>query len=216
MVLQMKLHQLIVEMTPPQSIGPTDFDLTVPSENEKMAAKLGMDKSNQELKQLDSDRTLYKSGSYYYVLDKSRTESKMIYMIRTEVNHLPVVKEQAITQNRLWRETLAITVPYAKMVFFNYLLKDYHLIATDTQQTEDGEIFWNRRVTDGFDLGHHVYFLDIMAPRKLVKLTSAAKFDRFNHDKKIWGSEQKFKTRKILISDHELSSQDPKVELEVF
>ncbi len=88
----------------------------------------------------------------------------------------------------------------ATTVFFDYLLKETGVLATDDHHTIKGKEFWIKRIRNYFDRRYHVYYIDIGKEQECIDLENNAHFSSVNHYKKIWGVGRQFRSRRIMVS----------------
>lgn len=132
----------------PQLVPGTDFGLDKEASNEKFATSL-LKKLKHTYKD-DEDTILFKTGDdvngYIALLNKST--SLLDYVIKYEGSNRKALGK-AVSQVKLWRRRGS---PYVqgmtRKVFFDILLKEWPAIMSDTQQTQDGMLFWDDRMAE--------------------------------------------------------------------
>ena len=190
----MKLQDLF-EM--PQLIGEVDFDLYDRDRNRSVCNSL-----RSKSVELFNFRNVVvkKSGMHIYA---ERNDGLMPYIIQTERKWIGAVNKQAMIQRGLWRDSAISSIAgLTKKVFFEVLLEQSGLIASDCQQSDDGRRFWVLRISEALESGLFVYLIDVMGPKELTRIKSHDQFD--NMHSAIWGVDAKYKTKLLLISKEEL------------
>lgn len=190
----MKLSNLF-EM--PQLIGEVDFDLDDRERNRSVCNSL-----RPKSVELFNFRNVVvkKSGMHIYA---ERNDGLMPYIIQTERKWIGAVNKQAMIQRGLWRDSAISSIAgLTKKVFFEVLLEQTGLIASDCQQSDDGRRFWVLRISEALESGLFVYLIDVMGPKELTRIKSHNQFD--NMHSAIWGVDAKYKTKLLLISKEEL------------
>lgn len=194
----MKLSNLF-EM--PQLIGEVDFDLDDRERNRIVCNSL-----RPSAVELFTFRNVVikKSGKHIYA---ERGDGLMPYLIETERKWIGAVNKQAMIQRGLWRDAAISSIAgLTKKVFFEVLLPQTGMVASDRQQSDDGRRFWVLRVSEALEMGLFVYLVDVMGPKELTRIKSHEQFDGMQSE--IWGTDPKFKTKLLLISRDELVPSD--------
>lgn len=107
---------------------------------------------------------------------------------------------QTVTQTLLWSQRSAITQNLTRKMVFDYLLKQWPIIMSDTQQTPDGERFWRSLISiaDGKGLEYGLANLNTQEIEKPEKDEGPLDFwDRVND--KAYGTHEKFEARRFWI-----------------
>lgn len=201
------LKELLFEM--PQSIAPTNFNLDLPAVNRRKANELLKSSEKDLVKSFSPKVNLYEVGRQFALIDEERRKI-LYYMGWKEILH-KFVNHRAACQIAVWRD---VDVPgyedVAKEIFFDELLPKYGVIITDAMQTEDGRNFWVRRIGNAFNKGLNVYYLNLMqaeggVDRELIKIDSNLDFVKLADEKDFWGTESKYKARKLIIASVDLT-----------
>ena len=87
--------------------------------------------------------------------------------------------------------------------YFYDLIDDYFTIATDAEQTKDGEQFWKRRIKEAFSKNLNVYYMDD-ALDHLEQLTSPKDVDIFNKKYQIYSNHESSLHKAFVISSKDL------------
>jgi hypothetical protein len=188
----------------PQDIPDTDFNLNNEVANVKFGREFRADRHLEKLEDLGQGFNLYRTERYFMVFYKD--EPKLYYVMRYAVKRIPMINEEAATQIMVW--TLKIPVrSAAKRVFYDHLLPERHVIATDQQQTADGARFWGNRVGEALDKNLWIYYLDTLSsPRKMIRITEIKQLGDLSP--KIWGDDVKYRNQRVVISDHQLKAKN--------
>jgi hypothetical protein len=204
--MSMLLEELIFEMS--KSINAISIDLDEFKNNKKHALAFLKDTDRELVQEYTNDVNLYEIGNRFILIDEKRVRV-LYYMEWKEIFH-KFVNHKAASQVLVWRDK---SVPgytnVAAQIFFDYLLPKFSVVITDALQSPDGQNFWIRRVSDAFERGLNVYYLGLLPTskeinRELIKINSSDDFENLNAEKNFWGETEKFKARKILISNIEI------------
>jgi hypothetical protein len=109
------------------------------------------------------------------------------------------------TQIMLWSKRSKRVKDLPRIIFFNYLMKKYKTMQTDTMQTPDGERFWLGNIRTAFDVGYNVYHYN-NASHKLAQLSSYDEFKEYYLADAFWGSQFSHGDITILISSKDLKT----------
>lgn len=195
------LKEILAEA--PILVEPEDFNLGSHEANVKFGQKLRANPKLEKIQDLEAGFVLYKLGNMFAVF--LQDEPEIFYLMRFKTDHISMIGEAAATQILVWA-SVNFPISVAKLVFFEHLLPAHNVIATDGKQTTDGRRFWKNRVADAFSRDLWVYFADLVStPRKLIRITDSAEFVKLAPQ--IWGATEKFRARKLLISNHPLKAE---------
>ena len=195
----------------PLSIDATDFGLSNADANKRFGEGLRKNKDCEKVEELDGGFALYRINRMFAVFYKD--EPTVYYLMKFKTGVISIVNKRAATQIAVWASE-SYPASIAKRVFFEQLLPEYHLVATDGHQTESGARFWRNRVAEAQAKNLFVYFINqVSTPRKMVRIVSAKQFSDLVSTGEIWGTSTKFEGRKLLISDSPLQPK-PDVDFE--
>lgn len=184
----------------PKMISPTSFNMYDVRVNHRFARRLLSKNNKRIIFSLDDDIHLYEFSSAYALIDIKKLE--VLYYVKYKFLKKSFLPKPAAQQISVWRNRRKLkTSNIASKIFFDFLLPKTGIVVTDAEQTEDGQAFWFNRIGDAFNKGLYVYFIDIMAPRKIKRIFDEDELYDIVKDANIWGSEQKHTTRRIAISD---------------
>lgn len=123
----------------------------------------------------------------------SESESKIVYY-----NKVNILKDVALfqtsdlrraTQVLVWRsadyEYSSVLSDLPKSVFFDYLLKCYYVVVSDSQQTVDGSRFWGYCLTRALATNLYVYHYNFMHGI-LSPISTKAQLDTYKST--MWGA----------------------------
>ena len=147
----------IIEEEPPQSIPVLDRDEIAKS----IHFCLQHVNSAKEIESITTHVKLYQvdiSGvGYYFVYDDKKTNDERIqYFVKYSTVDFSksIIPSKAMRQVLVWRNpTNATVVGIAKDVFWNHLWPKYKCLASDSQQTTDGQRFWSSAVGSALQKG---------------------------------------------------------------
>lgn len=201
------LQNLVHIYESPQVVDDGDWGLGTTEQNAKVLKDLMSAPGTREIGNYRGLK-LYRLRGVIFAATNLAGVDTLVYRVKTDVTKIGVVGENAITQRELWRNAdISKTSGLANYVFFNIWLKEYKLVASDHLQTRDGKKFWVNRVAEAFKKGEHVYIAIEHAPRKLIKVIDMDEFDELVSSGHIWSTDPKYRLRRILISDHLLTSR---------
>lgn len=141
-------------------------------------------------------------GENFLVAMLNHKTKEIIYYIKCKVWEDVCLSNKPVTQVLLWRTDnyidKEVTHKLTSKVFFNYLLKTYNLIASDSYQTLHGRHFWVAQMSEALSKGHKVYRYDrIMG--ETIELTSFN--DIRNNTCDLWGDDDEYANVLALIGD---------------
>ena len=118
-----------------------------------------------------------------------------------KVNEQPTLG-QFVWQTSVWRGNSALISHLPTEMFFEYLVKTYHTVLTDSKQSWDGKRFWLDRIDNAFDRGINVYFFDFSTSNltKIETKTDWLQFYKINQNK-IWGKANLHQMKRMVISN---------------
>lgn len=198
---QMKLEELFES---PQNTFITNFVLDDRRANALETKKLLDDSRKIPLAAFkNGTHTLYEIGHKFLLVDHTNPNiAYTVYYMKFEVKFNSFLDRQVVQQVMVWADPINSnsegSIP--KHIFFEYLLPRYKTIITDSQQTEDGQRFWGRRVANAFDKGLFVYYVNLLPNREIVQIKTVQEFKMLAQNKEIWGDEQKHQARRIVIA----------------
>ena len=169
--------------------------------NELQRANSVLKDSRKQAVESIGDYTLYELPSGYSLIHNDT--KRVIYDMRFEYNYYKFLNQKIVSQVRVWRDRkTSASKNIAEKIFFEYLLPVHKVVATDKEQSLYGKSFWELRISEAFEKGYNVYYIDVMKPRKLIRIESDNDFEA--NYKSAWGFGEKYQTRKIVISSIEL------------
>ena len=184
----------------PQNIFDTDFKLSLKYPN-KVKYKELKHKHGALITNLTENVALYLFPSELALLDDSK--EKTLYYV--QFKEKPFLGRKAITQIKLWSDPVSSYtdsvfkdgMKITAYAFFKILLPKADLILSDTQQTQAGRRFWEKRVKDALTHSLFVYVIDRNLKTK-SQITSMEEFDNIKDD--LWGDSDSFLAKRIAIS----------------
>lgn len=145
--------------------------------------------------------TRYDNG-FEVALVSDATKSVIYYNKVNEMQDVALTKnleDKRVTQVLLWRSSdyayKSVLRDVPESVFFDYLLKNYLIVVSDSQQTTDGSRFWGSCITRALATNLYVYHYSLM--RGHVERIET-KQDLDARRALIWGSEEG-------VHEHELA-----------
>jgi len=189
----------------PQRIEPDEFNLNNIDKNREICKRLLKD---YKLKLLSDD---FKGGSKLYSTKREiflENKGFILYYVKYEINQYKLVDKSVVTQTILWRKRGAgqnkDLMGLPTRLFFDVILEITGVVATDKQQTNNGEIFWYDRVSQSFEDNLYVYYLNVLYSQELRELKDFAEFEELINNEDVWGDSAKHQLRKVLISKYKL------------
>jgi hypothetical protein len=142
----------------------------------------------------------------YGELNHGSGERTILYFVRFKRINASGLQKLG-RQVLVWRDKNSHkSVGFAHHVFFDILLKEFHSLITDTQQTSNGQRFWMFELDHAFKNPekYFVYFLDRRPSHgKLLQMKSAD--DLSVHSKDIWGTSEGHLRTHAIISTKPIS-----------
>lgn len=196
----MKLTEIIPFFESPQMVSVTDFGLTDPITNKKMARDLL--KKKIEVIEDSVDYEIFRNGDERNgnIALYNKQEKILDYLIHYTTNNYSQIWS-TVTQLKLWRRRGS---PYVqgvtKKIFFNYLLQRYPAIMSDGQQTDDGRNFWMDRMAEATTLGYRVALVNLNH-RQVLWYDPTESFLNWMQKNQGWGSEESYMALRYLIAN---------------
>jgi len=192
----------------PQYTFPTEFNLDDPQANIQTAKDLLSDKRKTPIAKSGQhgEYTLYELPRSFVLVDHSdEQQPKVAYVMKYKLVFHRFVGKQCAQQIIVWSNTKdPNTVNLAKDIFFNHLLANYKTVITDSNQTSDGQRFWDRRIVEALQQNLFVYYINLLPTREIVPITDYKQFQQLSNDKEIWGNDPKHQARRIIITTTQL------------
>ena len=148
---------------------------------------------------------LVDNGNGYWVLVSP--DKEIIYFVRyTLIRHNGFRLGRQVL---VWNDkTSGHTKGFARFIFFQKLLPNYHALVADQQQTKDGASFWKWSADFAFETNRKVYLLDRLAsPNTLTPISSYEIL--LEKENQIWGKDSKYMERMLVISDKPIRMRTP-------
>lgn len=199
----MKLKDIKKDITPlietPRQIASQQFGLDNTENNIHHGKQFLSEPDKQAIKSI-GEYTLWEFKRHYILI---HNETNYIsYYMQYDVKPLEYLNNRpCATQVVVWRsfavrETEGIT----KEIFFNELLQTWKTVVTDSYQTPDGQRFWGNIVAKAMQMPASVYFLDLSSNKKIIKINNSREFIEMENNKMIWGIDQSYKNKLLLIT----------------
>lgn len=197
----MKLEDLFET---PQNIHDTQFGLNNEQRNVEITIEWLQDKRKVAIKHYDNGRyTLYELPRAFLLVDhNNKYRPRIVYAMMYEVKFHKFIGQQCAQQVAVWRDIDdKVTIGITTHIFYDYLLKNYHTVVTDAQQTQDGAKFWRIRISEALDMpGVYVYYVDLLPHREIIRITDKTQFEKLRKEKDIWGDQHKHLARRLIIT----------------
>jgi hypothetical protein len=207
--LYMKIAEILTET--PQSIIDIGDDHVLNNKlgNIKLAREIQANKKKVLVKALAPNINFYELPEKYVVLDESNINvPRVIYFVWYKIQNLGYIARKAACQILVWKSIgypdLLTGLP--SYIFFNILLPKTGTIVTDYQQTNAGRRFWGDRISTALSIGKYVYYVNFQPDRVLQQITNIQQLEDLSPS--IYGSHQKYKQRRLIITDHPISTPE--------
>lgn len=100
-------------------------------------------------------------GDNFAIVLLDHSSERIVYYVKASVWDDVVLNTSPVTQVLLWRTNDVthdlVTTGLARAIFFKYLLENYNVVASDSNQTIEGRDFWIRQTGFALATGLHVY-----------------------------------------------------------
>ncbi len=167
------------------------------------------------VQEYDEDASLYelrlKGVGYYFIYDRSRALGERVeYFVRYRNIDLDpsLAPAKAVRQVLLWRDKSirsAYSANVTKQVFWERLFPRHGCLASDKQQTDDGQRFWSTAVGTALDGGLTVRIVNTN-DRTFVDVVTKKDFK--NQINATWGTTTWFQRMVVLIFKGPLVAND--------
>ncbi len=125
-------------------------------------------------------------------------QDQIVYFMTMGIKTYDLVNRSCVTQLLVWKQK---TVPFElddlpMNIFFDFLVKRYKNVLSDSQQTEGGSRFWINRIKESIQKGINVYYCDFV--KKTIE-----KVDRNNLQNFIslaWSTAKIDRSKRFLIT----------------
>ena len=197
----MKKTKLEITSTP-LLIPPQSFNMDIPGVNMDRTAGL---ESRKAKRKIGSVKTAL--GTSLPIMEVKDSPTQFHYWIpigdraiwwvqlsKSKPDWLPV---RPVTQIALWKDRNYTFVEHlTQKMFFEFILKRNKSVMSDSMQTNDGRIFWQRRVVEALIRGINVAFLDFKT-QEMVTIEHASELEELF--KKSWGKRTFHKNYRWMI-----------------
>jgi hypothetical protein len=147
----------------------------------------------------------FKTGGCYMAANP-RTQT--IYYFMNYKRDSNRVLGRFVYQKFLWMDKAAKSVVgHLPNQYFFSLIDDYYTIATDSEQTTDGQRFWERRLRDAFEQNLNVYYYDDSSDY-IEQLSNASDIELFNKKYNIYSNYESSLDKAFVISSKQLIVQN--------
>lgn len=193
-------------MENPQNVSSLDTVMDNFDSNIKEGGRL-LRRNKETYKETDIS-ILFRTGDSHdgYIVLLDKRNNYVNYFARFEYKKL--AGSQYVTQVAVWR-SVEITLPHketvliASEVFFNILLKKFKKIASDQEQTADGQRFWIAQMKRASNEGHKVGLLKV--DTKDIDYYDKTKFntiiDWIATLESSWGNHIRYKRYRFVIEE---------------
>lgn len=174
--------------------------------NIRLAREVQQNKKKELLKNLAPDINLYELPEKYIVLDETNINvPRVIYFVWYKIQNLGYIAKKSACQILVWSNpTYSILDGFAQYVFFDIILPKTGTIVTDYQHTGYGRRFWARQIAKALSIGKYVYYVNFQPDRVIQQITNIHQLEDLSPS--IYGDHQKYKQRRLIITDHEIQN----------
>jgi hypothetical protein len=180
-------------------------DLTDISVNAFYYKQLSKLLSKVQIKFFSEERKVYSAENKFFCLDDD--SKKVLYYMQYDTSFSLKLGGSFLWQSLVWRSKSVPqmnTLPHE--IFFNELLPKYKTVATDGQQTEDGQRFWEYQIDFALKNKFNVYYFNTNS-LILVELNTLLDFEKALLQYDIYGSSSEHKNKLLVISKKELNNE---------
>jgi hypothetical protein len=198
----------------------TDFEEE--KQNKKFIQKLGLAKGRfnkagkipqykkwMVVKEIDNYHKLYRSlegiRGTFVVKDEVSNTIEAYHKVKPFDKSRLLRIENAVETFKSWRKETGS--PNLKGIIsdiiFDYIIPDYHCVATHMEHTEANRALWWRYIIPRSITEQHLYAGDLSSPRYLIKIDSQKDLKSKLYDE-MWGKKPRFKSKRFIISDKPL------------
>ena len=126
---------------------------------------------------------------------------EVVYYNQVIIVHYVDLKCRPATQQLVWRSTefthSAVLQGLASAIFFDYILQRYDVIMSDNTHTGEGQMFWQRRMSEALARNLLVYHYQLMTCR-LTQIDDDKHLRALTDT--LWGAEDAYKENLAIIS----------------
>lgn len=144
-------------------------------------------------------------GNEDLIVGLNHSTKQVAYYCNYEVKVEPAIG-RSCTQIMLWSDKKPKTKDIPRTIFFQYLLKKFKTMQSDTMQTSHGERFWKTNVKIAFEVGFNVYYYN-NARNKLIRIPSYHNFLDLHSADLLWGDEFLHGDITVVISQKDLKEE---------
>ncbi len=190
----MNIVQDLFEM--PEMTSDEDFGLSSPKMNRELTVNFLKDKHTVKVGEIRG-HNLYKQNNRFALIDETlKNDPRTVYYMKYEVNHINMLNSDAAQQIAVWRERGTIAIGVASDMFFNFLLPMTGCIVTDLFQTSYGKRFWGDRISDAFQRGLKVLYINT-TNKSITQIGNMEELDALEDE--IWGNGDQYQHRRVVI-----------------
>ncbi len=201
--------KLLVSKSSPMLIPDTDFGLIGDSVKQLSIVSRLDNKPSSKIISSYADFDICATGlgspvSYIYVSSSVRSSDPLVYLLRLKAQKIYVKGVRITTSTELIQfrnDNYVSSLGLPDFVFWNILYPRFELVMSDGKHTRSSRSFWRRQCLRAIDEGLYVYVHDQID--KSVTELSRTDIDS-DTIADVWGKPSKFRTRRILISKHNL------------
>lgn len=181
----------------PQMIEPVDFNLNKVTSNRKFAQELA--KKNKETLEDTPNDTIFRTGDLKsgYIVRVDKETGLITYLVKYDGKKIGPYKSR-VTQTAVWRK-IGSGRGITTKIFFDYLLKHFDTVMSDTQQTEAGKNFWLDQLADAKNKGLHIG-LYIQSHGNTLPYDRSKPLQDWLDEVDGWGDDRDYRNRRFVIS----------------
>ena len=128
--------------------------------------------------------------------------TRCVYYVNLET--VTNLGNKAIRQIYVWSAKDRQSGASSGLMFWDTLLPMFGCIVTDTEQTDDGESFWLRRLQEAFRFGYNVSWIDA----RTLEVKHMKDIDEVHSNSElIWGTTSKHSNQLLMICDPKIQDQ---------
>jgi hypothetical protein len=169
--------------------------------NKEIYLELKRDKFKELVFKVDEYSNMFRAKGIYFILDDKIQQVTYKMTFKTDRNKL--------LGNYVWQSTVWSQggISYLKglptKMIFDYLLKKYEVVVTDSEQSFDGERFWRNIIQEAFTKNINVYYYNFLS-KELIKMKDFYDWWNFQTHNDVWGDNKQHELKRMLITTKEL------------
>ena len=186
----------------PRLIDPVNFGLDNNEKNKSFAQEV-INKHNKIIED-NSSYAIYQKGDKGngYIVQIAKRDNLIHYAVKYKykagANRLVGA---TVTQVAVWKKKNGLGGGLAARIFFDYFLKNYPAIMSDSEQTPDGQSFWISRMTEAYGKGYKIALMNMSKNLIIWFDPKTTTLDQWLEDNDGWSSDRSGEYNRYVISN---------------